>query len=219
MRERNYLTAIGACLVLAACDGVTDRVAAPSQDSGTELPAFQTGSYSVVLDGDGEARFGDAFIADDGRGFVLLSADSDEGTRVAYRRAADQSGWRRVPSSEAPPRLQRRLQREALVEAHPDPMALAGAVRAVLGETVLAFELAGDGSVVSAGTGCTAEGALAPGQQLGAAIGAELSFSGCGTADGSYNGIAWVDGDAPNAAFRLVLADGERLRDFYAFRF
>lgn len=201
-------------LSLAACDD--DKAREPG--SAASLPTLSAGSSQLLLDGDSAGQSATAFVADDGAGYLVLQADSDEPAAVIYRRSKGSGDWRRVPAASSVLSLAT-LHGETLpVQSPPSPDALAGNYRASIVARAVAVVLAEDGRISGDASGCRLGGAIDAAKALGNAATVKATLTDCGEASGSYGGIAWADVEAPNAALRMVLDDGRRVQDFFLFR-
>jgi hypothetical protein len=188
-----------------------------SQDghqSDITLPALSAGAHTIVVDGDRAAHDGTAFVGGDGAAYVMLGDDSNEAASVVYRRSDGNAAWRRVPQADDDVQLSSTLDEPQSVTAWAMPATATG-YRARIGERTAAFTLAPDGKLTASGDGCTLSGTIVA-ADLGNAARAVLTFSGCDE-DGDYDGIVYVDPDAPNAAFHIVVDNGRAIRDFYAY--
>ncbi|MGH8505928.1 MAG: hypothetical protein ACRETM_08180 [Stenotrophobium sp.] len=206
--RREWLIPIAA-LCLAGCHGSIQQ-----STSSTTLPALTAGAHDLVLGGDPDASQGTAFIGDAGDSYVVLGSDSNAPAVVVYKRETAAQGWQRIPAAATPLQLQTRLDEVLPVVALP---ALAGSYHALIGDSLVSFTLDGAGAISSSGNGCTLSGQVQTGEPLARALRVSGQISACGGADGHYQGILFADPDAPNAAFRLVVDDGEAVRDFYVF--
>ncbi|NGY05701.1 hypothetical protein [Solimonas terrae] len=201
-------------LVLIACS--QDRHAPAFR---TELPALAAGAHAIVVDGDSAAHDGTEFVGSKGAAYVVFADDSNAAANVIYRRRDGASAWQRVPRATGDLQLAGALDAPLTIAAWTMPAA-ATAYRALLGTAVTSFTLAPDGKLTAAADGCRVGGTIA-GADLAAAAEAALNFSGCaasgGPADGDYDGIAYLDPDASNAAFHVVVDNGSAIADFYAY--
>ncbi|HET8882370.1 MAG TPA: hypothetical protein VFM56_09375 [Solimonas sp.] len=178
------------------------------------LPVLSAGAHTIVVDGDRAAHDGTAFVGGDGAAYIVLGDDSDAAASVVYRRGGGNATWQRVPRADGDVRITSALDEPQSVAAWAMPATATG-YRARIGERTAAFTLASDGTLAASGDGCTLSGTIAA-ADLGNAARAVLTFSGCDE-DGDYDGIAYVDPDAPNAAFHIVVDNGRAIHDFYAY--
>lgn len=192
-----------------------------SHDSGprSELPTLTAGAHALVIDGDEAAHDGTVFVGSTGAAYAVFTDDSNVAASVVYRRDDNASAWRRVPRATSDLQLGSRLDVPLTVAAWNAPAA-ATDYRALLGDTAIHFTLAPDDKLTASAAGCRLTGTIA-GVDLANAASAALNFTGCAAngepGDGDYDGIAYVDPEAPNAAFHVVVDDGSAIRDFYVY--
>ena len=197
--------------------------AACNDDHGTkvkiDVPTLAAGAHTVVIGGDDHVRDGTAFIGGEGAAYVAMADDSNQASTVVYRRDKSSAAWRRVPRAADDLTLGGQLDEAQTIAAWAPP-ASATTYRVRIGEITSAVTLAPDGKLTANADGCKLSGKIVM-ADLGNAASAALTFKGCGSgdgeADGDYDGIAYVDPEAPNAAFRVIVDNGSGIRDFYAY--
>lgn len=185
----------------------------------TELPTLTAGAHAIVIDGDSAAHDGTAFFGSDGKAYAVFTDDSNAAASVVYRRRSASSAWQRVPAATTDLQLSGKLDAPITIDAWTAPAA-ASSFRALLGSMTISFTLAPDGKLTTSTEGCQLSGKIGS-ADLANAASAVLRFNGCaangGPADGDYDGIAYVDPEAPNAAFHVVADNGSTISDFYAY--
>lgn len=199
----------GLLLVLAGCGGSDEE----SPEQVQNLPDLASGAHVVVMSGDSAGNDGYALVAPDGKAFVLLSNDSNKPINVVYKRAEGATTWQRVPSSGSHS-LTMRLDISITGTVPQLPMQLQQ-YHALVSGSVVAFSIAPNGTITTGSSACRLSGSI--GAIHGPFRTARLEFSGCGDASGQYRGVVFVDPNAPNAAFRVVVHNAAEIQDFYVY--
>lgn len=202
-------------IMLAAC-AATGLIG----NASPKLPALAVGAHALIVNGDaGNARVGTAFVGSNGAAYVALGDESDRAMRVVYRRSDGAQPWQRAPMQGDDIVLTTALDEALPVTAWVQPKA-ATRYETRIGERTLTFTLTREGRLVAGDEPCKLSGAIGAADLANAAR-VSLTLSGCaasdGAARGAYSGIAYVDPEAPNAAFRVIVDNGTDVQDFYTY--
>lgn len=224
MNAKSLLALVGLSLALAGCNdgggsgGSTSGSAAVAPVTVT-MPALSQGAHALLLAGDSDGSSADAFIGPSGHGFVLVAPDSEQAAAAVYQRSAGSSNWLRTPVGAGSVTLVSQADQLLADLPTPTPASLAGTFQAVFsGADSGGFQISPSGQISAAsGAECQQSGSVQSSADYGGALGVSLNFSGCGQLSGAYNGIVFVDQNAPNAAFRIVAANAMAVLDFYAY--
>jgi len=205
-------------VALTACDG-GGGTANKQAGLSVQTPPLAQGAQAVVMAGDGLGGSGMAFTGPSGQGFMFLASDSQQPAAVVYQRASADAGWSRAPETGAPSALTMQFQESMPNLPTPTLASLAGRYQSSFnGADSSGFQVNDGGQIqAQSGNGCQLSGTVRS-SDYGGALGVDLNFSGCSQLAGAYSGIVFVDPNAPNAAFRIVAANGSSVLDFYAFQ-
>lgn len=208
-----FILCAGALLALAACGGGDDN------RNSIALSGTTTASSSaMLLEGDPAGTFGETFIGSDGNG-VMLVENSDQRSAAAYYEVKG-NAVRRVPAAASA--LQVNAVSGSAVPVNVKAITLADLagnhVALNRDNTVVGFTVTADG-VVSAGSAkCGLAGSIQRTSTIVGALPLTVTLSGCGTADGTYQGYAIKAGEYAPAAFRIVGENGVSFIDMLTFR-
>ncbi|AOY01678.1 hypothetical protein [Jeongeupia sp. USM3] len=200
-------------LLLAACGGDDgSRPDAPAAKVNVE--ALPAGSYTVAT-GDGDAPAAGQYYAGSDGSRLLVVNDADEAARTLYKQ--DASGtWRAVPPAgvDTTVTLSGR-------EPRPSPAAstaaLAGAYQIPLaGGGVAAILLSAQGAIAAGEGACRISGQTGP-STLPGALAVTLTFAGCAGLPATAAGTLFADPDYAPAKLRLIVDDGNRVVDLWAY--
>ncbi|WP_432721778.1 hypothetical protein R0381_002127 [Jeongeupia wiesaeckerbachi] len=204
-------------LSLAACGGGDD--AGNGGDTGSpavpkvSVDALPAGSYTVAI-GDADApQVGQYYSGSDGSRLLLVN-DGNEVARTLYKQNA--SGvWAAVPVPKADVNIQL-LSRESRISPTVDAAQNAGRYTVALTAGEATFSLSAQGAITAIGEGCRISGQTGA-SPLPAAQALTLTFSGCDGLPASATGVLLADPDYAPAKLRLVVDDGNKLVDLWAY--
>lgn len=208
-----FLLCAGALAALSACGGGSDNANSVAL-SGT----LTAGASAMLLEGDPAGSFGEAFIDSDGNGILLIESD-DLRPAAAYYEVKG-NAVRRVPAADSALQVSAVAGSASPVNVKAVTLAdLAGSYAAINRDnTVTNFALSADG-VMSIGTSaCGISGNIQPRSAIVGALPLTVTLTGCGSADGAYQGYAINAGEYAPAAFRIVAENRVSFIDMLVFK-
>ncbi|GAB2486041.1 hypothetical protein GCM10027082_41260 [Comamonas humi] len=206
------LAALSVAAALAGCGGSGgDTPAAPR----LVVDDLAPGAYIASLGERANPTVGKYYAAEDGSRYLVVADGLDQATAI-YRRATTGGDWVAVPGGQ-PAGAVKLLGHTRLPAAAVQPAQLAGSYRVRLPSgTSARFSIAADGKITPLGSACQISGQIAA-HALPNSARLSLASSGCGNLLESGTGIAAIDADYAPAALRLLVDNGSKLGELWAY--
>jgi hypothetical protein len=210
--NRRVLLCASALAILSACGG------GDNADSVVLSNTLVGGANAMLIEGDPDGRFGEAFMGNDGNG-ILLVENNDLQPAIAYYDVKG-NGARRVPAAASAIQV-------STVAGSTSPIrttalslsALAGSYMAIgRDNTVTTLSVASNGAIAGGNATCKMAGVVEATSNIIGALSLTIALSGCGSTDGSYRGYAIGANEYAPASFRIVAENGTSFLDMLAFK-
>ncbi|MFA9439168.1 hypothetical protein ACDA63_05970 [Uliginosibacterium sp. sgz301328] len=205
------------CLALAACDdNGNDSDASNAQSSSApsvSVADLSPGTYAVVMGEESAPVLGQYYSAADGSRTLIVD-DANALATAIYRRTTD-GKWSRTPAASSDTSVSF-LRSSAVANKTMELAALAGSYVASVDGKAAAFALTADGRIAAIGTGACRIGGTIGTEVVQGARKLSLSTSGCAL-PASLDGLIIGDADYAPAVLRLVLDDGSKLSELWAY--
>lgn len=212
MISRSMLCA-GALAALAGCGGGGE-----SRTSVTLSSTMTAGASAMLIEGDQAGTFGEAFIGSDGNGVMLIENDALRPAAAYYE--VKGNALRRVPAAASAMQVGAVSGSAVPVNVKAITLAdVAGSHAAINRDnTVAGFTVSADGVVTAGSAKCGLTGNVQRTSTIVGALPLTVTLTGCGTADGTYQGYAIKAGEYTPAAFRIVGENGASFIDMLSFK-
>ncbi|MFC7516804.1 hypothetical protein ACFQUU_17490 [Herbaspirillum sp. GCM10030257] len=206
------LLCASALALLSACGGDNNV------DSAVLSSTLVGGANAMLIEGDPDGRFGEAFIGSDGNG-ILLVENNDLQPAIAYYDVKG-NAIRRVPSAASAIQL-------STVAGSTSPIrttalslsAVAGSYMAIgRDNTVTNLSVASNGAIAGGNATCKIAGAIETTSNIIGALSLSIALSRCGSTDGNYRGYAIGANEYAPASFRIVAENSTSFLDMLAFK-
>lgn len=209
-------------LRMAALAGLTALSGCGSNGSQTNNATVSgitvAAASAMLLSGDPDGSFGEAFIGSDGNGVMLVEND-DQSPAAAYY-AISGNVARRVPAPDSGLQVSAVAGSSTPVKVQPVNLStLAGSYSALNRDnTVSKFVVDANGAITAGASACAVSGNIQGSSTIVGALPLAVTLTGCGKADGSYQGYVLKAAEYAPAAFRLVGDNGVSFIDMLAFQ-
>ncbi|TJZ69010.1 hypothetical protein [Chitiniphilus eburneus] len=201
-------------LLLAACGDDSSTPPSPPPAPRISVDALPAGSYTVAIGDTDALEVGQYYTGSDGSRLLIVN-DADETARTVYRQSAG-GVWSAVPAPKADTTIQLQTY-ETRSSPLVDPAQLAGdyAVALTGGDTAT-FTLSATGEISPRGNGCRIAGTTGAGKLPGV-LSVALTATNCAGLPASASGALFADPDYAPARLRLVMDDGTKVVDLWAY--
>ncbi|MBM3116166.1 hypothetical protein [Jeongeupia naejangsanensis] len=216
MKEFRFVLPLLLSASLAACGGsdASSEASAPAASvPKVSVDALPAGGYVVAIGNADAPTIGQYYSGSDGSRLLIVN-DGDDVARAVYKQNAG-GVWRAVPEAKADVDI-RLLGQEARTSPAVDAAQRAGRYTVVLATGAATFSLSAQGAITADGSGCRISGQTGTSPLPGAQE-LTLAFAGCDGLPASATGVLLTDPDYAPAILRLVVDDGSKVVDLWAY--